>query len=169
MGSHEGAKAEVQAQILRDLGIEEEKIGAPIRASMEVVDYGKTKYGISCRFDKKVAESDTVIVVNRVKSHTSFSRTMESGLTKMVVVGLVKDQGARNVHKLGPKGLAEVLPELARITIRKSPIVYSIALVENANEELCIIEGVEPDKFLSTDERLLKLVKKIWLSCLSPN
>jgi len=159
MGSHGGASAEVQAQILRDLGIEEDKINAPIKASMEVVDYGKTKYGISCKFDKKAAESDAVIVVNRVKSHTSFPRPIESGLTKMVAVGLGKDQGARNVHKLGPKGLAEVLPELARIAIRKSPIVYGIALVENANEELCIIEGVEPDKFLSTDERLLKLAK----------
>jgi len=136
MGSHGGASAEVQAQILRDLGIEEDKINAPIKASMEVVDYGKTKYDISCKFDKKAAESDAV-----------------------VAVGLGKDQGARNVHKLGPKGLAEVLPELARIAIRKSPIVYGIALVENTNEELCIIEGVEPDKFLSTDERLLKLAK----------
>jgi hypothetical protein len=71
----------------------------------------------------------------------------------MVAVGLGKDQGACNVHKLGPKGLA-------RIAIRKSPIVYGIALVENANEELCIIEEVEPDKLLSTDERLLKLAKK---------
>jgi hypothetical protein len=160
MGSHGGAKAETQAQILRDIGIEEVKIGAPIKSSMEVVDYGKTKYGVSCKFDKIAAESDAIIVVNRVKSHTSFSRSVESGLTKMVAVGLGKDEGARNVHKLGPKGLLEVLPELARIAIQKSPIVYGIALVENANEDLCIIEGVEPDDFFSTDERLLKIAKK---------
>jgi hypothetical protein len=160
MGSHGGAKAETQAQILRDIGIEEVKIGAPIKSSMEVVDYGKTKYGVSCKFDKIAAESDAVIVVNRVKSHTSFSRSVESGLTKMVAVGLGKDEGARNVHKLGPKGLLEVLPELARIAIQKSPIMYGIALVENANENLCVIEGSEPDDFFSTDERLLKIAKQ---------
>jgi len=127
---------------------------------MEVVDYGQTKYGISCKFDKIAAESDAIIVVNRVKSHTSFSRIVESGLTKMVAVGLGKDEGARNVHKLGPKGLLEVLPELARIAIQKSPIVYGIALVENANEDICIIEGVEPEDFFYADEKLLKIAKR---------
>ncbi len=160
LGSHGGATAEGQAQILRDIGIREEVVGAPIRATMEVVDCGKTTQGISCKFDREAAGADAVVVINRVKSHTSFDRPIESGLVKMVAVGLGKAQGAYNVHKVGPyKGLGEVLPELARIALRNSPIVYGIALVENAWNELIVIEGVEPENFFETDERLLKVAK----------
>jgi hypothetical protein len=159
MGSHGGARAEDQAQILRNLGICEDVVGAPIRATMEVVEYGATSQGIPCKFDREAAGADAVLVINRVKSHTSFDRPIESGLVKMVAVGLGKAEGAHNVHKLGPKGLAEVLPELARIAIRKSPVAYGIALVENANKELIVVEGVEPENFFESDERLLQVAK----------
>jgi hypothetical protein len=102
-----------------------------------------------------------VLCINRVKSHTSFDRPIESGLTKLVAVGLGKQIGASNVHRLGPRGYIEVLPELARIAIEHSPIAYGIALVENGDEQLVVIEGVEPDDFAATDERLLKLAKTL--------
>jgi hypothetical protein len=160
MGSHGGAHAETQAQILRDLGMSEEEMGAPILSSMEVVLLGTTHQGVSCYFSRDALEMDAVVVVNRVKSHTSFDRPIESGLTKMVAVGLGKAQGARFVHRLGPVGLRDVLPELARISIAKAPIAFGVAVVENADKELIHLEGVEPEAFGSADERLLVVAKQ---------
>lgn len=160
MGSHGGADAETQAQILRDLGLSEEAMGAPIQSSMDVVHLGATSSGVPCYFSRDAAEMDAVIVLNRVKSHTSFDRPIESGLTKMVAVGLGKAQGARFVHRLGPPGLRDVLPELAAVAIETTPVAFGIALVENADKELIHLEGVEPPDFGEADERLLKLAKK---------
>jgi hypothetical protein len=161
MGSHGGATAEGQAGVLAHLGVTEASVGAPIRATMETVEYGATLQGIPCRFDRNAAEADAVLCINRVKSHTSFDRPVESGLTKLIAVGLGKQAGAQNVHRLGPRGYTEVLPALARIAIEHSPIAYGIALVENAEKQLTVVEGVEPDDFAATDERLLKLAKSL--------
>jgi hypothetical protein len=161
MGSHGGATAEGQAGVLAHLGVTEATVGAPIRATMETVEYGATLNGIPCRFDRNAAEADAVLCINRVKSHTSFDRPVESGLTKLIAVGLGKQAGAQNVHRLGPRGYTEVLPALARIAIEHAPIAFGIALVENADKELVVIEGVEPDSFAATDERLLKLAKSL--------
>jgi hypothetical protein len=161
MGSHGGATADGQAGVLAHLGVTEASVGAPVRATMETVEYGATLHGIPCRFDKNAALADAVLCINRVKSHTSFDRPIESGLTKLVAVGLGKQAGAQNVHRLGPRGYTEVLPALARIAIEHAPIAYGIALVENADKQLVVIEGVEPDDFAATDERLLKLAKSL--------
>ncbi len=161
MGSHGGATAEGQAGVLAHLGVTEETVGAPVRATMETVEYGATMHGIPCRFDKNAAGADAVLCINRVKAHTSFDRPIESGLTKLIAVGLGKQQGAQNVHRLGPRGYTEVLPALARIAIEHSPIAYGIALVENAEKQLTVIEGAEPMEFAATDERLLKLAKSL--------
>ena len=161
MGSHGGATAEGQAGVLAHLGVTEASVGAPIRATMATVEYGATLHGIPCRFDKNAAEANGVLCINRVKSHTSFDRPIESGLTKLIAVGLGKQAGAQNVHRLGPRGYTEVLPSLARIAIDNSPIAYGIALVENADKQLAVIEGVEPDDFAATDERLLKVAKTL--------
>jgi Lactate racemase N-terminal domain len=160
MGSHGGAQADTQAQILRDLGMTEEVVGAPIESSMEVLKLGTTSGGVPCYFSKAAASMDAVLIINRVKSHTSFDRPIESGLTKMVAVGLGKAQGARYVHRLGPWGLRDVLPELARISLSKAPIAFGLALVENSDKQLIRIEGVEPEDFAAADERLLVLAKK---------
>jgi hypothetical protein len=161
MGSHGGATAEGQAGVLAHLGVTEETVGAPVRATMETVEYGATLHGIPCRFDKNAAGADAVLCINRVKAHTSFDRPIESGLTKLIAVGLGKQAGAQNVHRLGPRGYTEVLPALARIAIEHSPIAYGIALVENADKQLTVIEGAEPHDFAATDERLLKLAKSL--------
>jgi hypothetical protein len=161
MGSHGGATAEGQAGVLAHLGITEASVGAPVRATMETVEYGATLHGIPSRFDKNAAEADAVVCINRVKAHTSFDRPVESGLTKLVAVGLGKQAGAQNVHRLGPRGYTEVLPALARIAIEQSPIAFGIALVETADKRLTIIEGVEPEAFAAADERLLKQAKAL--------
>jgi hypothetical protein len=155
MGSHGGGTAEGQMGVLKKLGVSEQSTGAPVLATMDTVEYGATLDGIPCRFDAHAAAADAVVIVARVKSHTSFDRPIESGLTKMVAVGLGKQAGARNVHRLGPRGYIEVLPALARIAIEHSPLAFGIALVENSRHELVTIEGVEPEDFAAADERLL--------------
>ena len=161
MGSHGGAQAEGQASVLAKLGITAEQVGAPVNATMDVVTYGVTGNGIPCYFDANAAAADAVLLIARVKSHTSFDRPVESGLSKMVTVGLGKARGAQSVHRLGPAGLRDVLPELANIAIEHSPIAYGLALVENAAKKLVTIEGVEPEHFANTDERLLKQAKSL--------
>ena len=158
MGSHGGASAAGQEQVLAKLGITEANVGAPVEATMEVVDYGATRDGIRCYFDAHAAAADAVVLIARVKSHTSFDRPIESGLCKMIAVGLGKDRGARSVHVLGPRGLSEVLPELAAIAIEHAPL-YGLALVEDSQKQLVTLEGVEPAGFFEADERLLKQAK----------
>ncbi|GHA87487.1 nickel pincer cofactor-dependent isomerase, group 22 [Modicisalibacter luteus] len=159
MGSHGGGTANGQEAVLAKLGITEATVGAPIRATMDVVEYGKTAEGIECKFDRNAAEADGIIIINRIKSHTTFDRPIESGLTKMIAVGLGKAEGARRVHKLGPRGLSEVLPNLARIALANAPITLGIGLVENANKDIVHLEGAEPDQIMATDEWLLKEAK----------
>lgn len=159
MGSHGGGTAEGQVRVLANLGLTGEALGAEIRSSMEVVDYGATEDGARCKFDRNAAGADAVVVVNRVKSHTTFDRPVESGLVKMTAVGLGKAEGARSVHRTGPRALTETLPALARIALEKSPIALGIALVENAAKQLVAVEGVPPERFFEADERLLKLAK----------
>ncbi|QJT08004.1 DUF362 domain-containing protein [Oceanidesulfovibrio marinus] len=159
MGSHGGATAEGQAGVLEALGVSQATVGAPIRATMETVDYGVTSQGIRSHFDAAAAKADAILLINRVKSHTSFERPVESGLIKMLAVGLGKAEGARNVHRLGVRGLAEVLPELAAIALKNAPVAYGLALVENRNKQLASIDGIEPEDFFMVEERLLKQAK----------
>lgn len=159
MGSHGGGTAVGQVEVLARLGMSEDYLQAPVRATMDVVDYGETPDGARCKFDANAAGADAIVVVNRVKSHTSFDRTIESGLVKMTAVGLGKAEGARAVHRTGPRGLIETLPALARLALASAPIVLGIALVENALKKLIVVEGVAPERFFEADERLLVLAK----------
>ena len=103
---------------------------------MDVVKYGTTSQGVDCVFDKNAAAADGVLAINRVKPHTSFDRPIESGLSKLVAVGLGKGQGAMNMHVLGTIGLSDVLPEITEISLRESLIFFGLALVENSDKQL---------------------------------
>ena len=161
MGSHGGGTAEGQISILGKLGITEEKVGCEIRSSMETVDYGEIEPGIRSCFDKNAAGADGVVVVNRVKAHTSFDRPIESGIVKMVAVGLGKQEGARNVHLTGPRGMSEILPKLAARALERSPIYAGLALVEDASKNLIHVGGVAAADFFTSDEELLKKAKSM--------
>jgi hypothetical protein len=161
MGSHGGGTADGQRAVLARLGMTEEFLGAPVKATMEVASFGKSEGGFECKFDKFAAEADAVVVVNRIKSHTSFDRPNESGIVKMVAVGLGKAEGARVVHRLGVAGMAETLPELARTLLERAPVAFGIALVENANKDTARIVGVEPEDFFDVDRDLLVYAKSL--------
>ncbi len=159
MGSHGGARAESQTALLAELGYTPESMGCPIESSMEVVRIGTTSQGIPVWFDKNASATAAVLVVNRIKAHTSFDRKIESGLTKMVAIGLGKAEGARSIHRLGAAGYLEVLPEWANIAIAEAPIAYAIGIVENADKKAAVIEGAEPEDIAAVDARLLPTAK----------
>lgn len=159
MGSHGGGTAEGQAEVLANLGITDESMGCPVRATMETAQYGKIEGGFTCHFDANAAGADGVLVINRVKAHTSFDRPVESGLSKMLAVGLGKAEGARQVHMVGPRGLAETLPRLAARIVERAPLCAGLALVETADKHLHHIEAVAPRDFAETDARLLTMAK----------
>ncbi len=159
MGSHGGGAAEGQAAVLAHLGITEDTMGCPVRATMETVQYGRIEGGFTCHFDANAAGADGILVINRVKAHTSFDRPIESGLTKMLAVGLGKAEGARQVHMAGPRGLAETLPRLAARVVERAPLCAGLALVETAGKQIHHVEVVAPQEFADTDARLLKMAK----------
>ena len=160
MGSHGGGSAEGQIAVLAKLGVTEQTMGCAIRATMDTVQYGTLPDGTLCHFDAHAAHADGVLVINRVKAHTSFDRPIESGLTKMLAVGLGKAGGAGQVHMIGPRGLADTLPELAARIIENAPLTAGLALVENAHKQLHHIETVAPRDFAAADIRLLTLAKQ---------
>ncbi len=159
MGSHGGATAEGQREVLHHLGITEEAMGAPIRSSMEVVKIDQLPNGLPVYVDKYASEADAIIVINRVKPHTAFRGPIESGIMKMISIGLGKQKGAEACHQLGFKYMAENVPAMARIMLDKLPIVFGIALVENAYDQTCIVEVLPAEQIEEREIELLKIAK----------
>ncbi len=157
MGSHGGATPEGQKEVLASYGVTEETMGVSIEASMEVVQLGETESGTPVYFSKPAYEADGVVVAARVKNHTNFRGPVESGLMKMMVIGLGKHRGATYVHKLGFQRFRTLIPEVGRAIIERAPITCGLALVENGYHEQMIIRAVTPDKIEETDIELLKV------------
>lgn len=137
MGSHGGATAEGQRRILTAHGITEENCNCPVRSTMEVKNVGETPDGQAVFIDRYAAEADGIVVVNRIKPHTDFQFTYESGLMKMMAIGLGKQYGAQQCHSRGVYCLPEQIEMFARCILEKTPIVFGVGLVENAYDELC--------------------------------
>ncbi len=162
MGSHGGGTAEGQLEILESLKVTEESIGAPILSSMEVVEIGKSRFGFPVLVDKNAAEADGVIVVNRVKPHTEFEGPIESGLMKMMAIGMGKHKGCIQVHKQTINyRYVEVIPEIGRVILENVPILFGVALVENVYDETAIIKAILPSQFRIEEERLLTEAKRL--------
>jgi hypothetical protein len=161
MGSHGGGTAEGQVEILAELGVTEERVGAPIRSSMETVVIGQTGDGMAVHFDRNAHAADAVVVVNRVKKHTDITAPLESGLIKMIAIGLGKKAQADLIHAYGAPGLRRYIPEVARIALARAPIALGIATLENGYEETAEIHGWEPDQIEAGERRLLARNKRI--------
>jgi len=160
MGSHGGATAEGQREVLAGYGITEDAVGAPIRSSMEVVQVPAGDLPTPVFFDRLAYEADGVILVNRVKPHTSFRGRYESGLMKMMAIGLGKDAGARAIHALGVRGLREVMPAVAGHILRIGKILLGVAVVENAREEVALVRVLPPDRIPEEEPRLLEQARR---------
>jgi hypothetical protein len=156
MGSHGGATGEGQKRIIEHYGITEAAMDAPIKSSMEVVKIGTTPDGVPVLLDRNAFEADHIIVVNRVKPHTDFKAEIESGLIKMMAIGLGKQKAADHYHNVFMHlGHYRVLTSVAREIIRQCPIAFGLAVVENQRDETEIIQAILPDKIEETERELL--------------
>lgn len=162
MGSHGGATAEGQIMVLETLGITEESVGAPIQSSMEVVQLGTTECGIPVLIDKVAAESDGIVLLHRVKAHTDFDGPIESGMMKLITVGLGKHKGAQMAHRFAVKrGFNNVIPVVARYVLQNASILFGLGLVENFYHDTAIIKAVKPEDIETVEQELLRASKKM--------
>lgn len=155
MGSHGGATAEGQVEVLDGLGVTEESTGCEIRSSMEVVEIGVTSAGIPVYLDKHAYHADGIIIMGRVKPHTDFKKDIESGVLKMASIGIGKHKQALALHTYGIKGIRDMMPEVGKVAIKNSKTLFGIAIVENAHEETAIIEAIEPERIEERERELL--------------
>ena len=161
MGSHGGATAEGQVEILRSLGVTEEFCGAPIRSSMDVVQLGETARGVPVYMDKLSHESDGVVVVNRIKAHTDFRGPFESGLLKMASIGLGKHKQALALHGYGVQGIRDFMVEVGREVVDSGKVLFGVASVENGYDEPAYLEAIPPENIPRREEELLEEYKKL--------
>lgn len=159
MGSHGGATAEGQKAVLEHLGVKEEVVGAEIRSSMEVIKIDELENGLPIYVDKLASEADGIVVINRVKPHTAFRGPFESGIMKMISIGLGKQKGAEACHQLGFKHMAEHVPAMAKIIIDKMPILFAVASVENAYDRIKILEVLLPEDIEAREPTLQEISK----------
>lgn len=156
MGSHGGATAEGQRAVLEKLGISERCMGVPVVPDMGTVAVSHLANGTKIFFSQKALEADHIVVINRVKLHTKFRADIESGLCKMLTIGLGKAQGAEEFHRRAVTHSFSIIEEAAGIVLKKCKILFGLALLEDGSGNLARIEAVLPESFIPTEKRLLK-------------
>jgi len=161
MGSHGGATAEGQQEVLAHLGVTEESVNCEIRSSMEVIKLGELPNGLPVYVDKFAAAADGIVVINRIKPHTAFRGPVESGIMKMISIGLGKQKGAEACHQLGFKYMAENVPAMAKMIMSQKPILFGVATVENAFDKIAVVEVLTPAEIEVKEEQLQIQAKQL--------
>lgn len=161
MGSHGGATPAGQIEVLAGLGISEETVGCPIHATMEVIDTGMTSTGLPAYIDKNVYEADGLIITNRTKVHTDFHGPHESGLLKMLAIGLGKETGARTIHQQSTVGLRDYMPVIAQHLINSVNFVAGFGVVEDGYHSVARLEGFTAETVVEGDQRLLQQSREL--------
>lgn len=156
MGSHGGSTAAGQREILKGYGITEEYLQCPILSSMEVKKIGVNDEGKDVYIDKYAAESDGIVIGCRIKPHTAFRGPYESGIMKMMAIGLGKQYGAQVCHEAGFKHMAKNVPLFGKAIIRHAPVLFAVPTIENAYDETCKIVAVNADEIEEMEPALLK-------------
>ncbi len=159
MGSHGGATAAGQRELLRLYGVTDEAIGAPVRATMDVVELPAGSLRHRIFMDRHAYESDGVILINRIKPHTDYHGKYESGLMKMTLIGLGKLEGALAVHNFGVRGLREMIGPGARQVLASGKILGGIGLVENAYHQTMVLKGLKAEEIPNQEPVLLDIAK----------
>lgn len=155
MGSHGGATAAGQIEVLASLGVTESSAGCPIISSMDVVELGVLNNGLPVLIDKHAYEADGIVVINRIKAHNAFTGPIESGLSKMITIGLGKQKGADSCHMFGFQLMAEHILEMTRIKLEKASFLFGVGTVENAYDRIARIAVALPGEIIETDRKLL--------------
>ena len=162
MGSHGGATAQGQKKILAHYGVTREALGVPVKSSMQVIQVGTTSQGIPVYLDRYASQADHIVVLNRVKPHTDFKGKIESGLMKIMAIGLGKQKGADLYHNAIVRlGHYPVLTSVAQVILQKCPIAFGLALVENQRDETEIIRAIPAAAIEKTEAQLLRKAKRL--------
>ena len=161
MGSHGGGSAAGQRNMLESMGFTESYVEAPIRSSMEVVQLGTTDRGLPVYIDRYAHEANAIIIFNRIKPHVSFRGNFESGLMKMIAIGLGKQKGAEACHELGFETMEQNIIDIARISLNKSRISFAVGLIENAYHETCSIEILDKEQIEQKEPALQQRAKDL--------
>ena len=163
MGSHGGATAEGQAKLLASLGVSDVEMGCEVNASMETVALGTTSDGIEVHFDRVASTADHVILVNRIKPHTRLVGQYESGLVKMLMIGLGKHRGAALYHQVFAKydyHLDRIAPEIVTMILNRMPVTSGVAIVEDAYDDTSHVEVVPAERFIDDEPRILQVARQ---------
>ncbi|REK19188.1 MAG: DUF2088 domain-containing protein [Planctomycetota bacterium] len=162
MGSHGGGTAEGQRQVIASYGVTEEFCGCPIRSSMETVVVCQTAEGFDVHFDRNAYEADHVLVANRIKPHTGFVGDLESGLMKMMLIGLGKHEGAKVYHRaIHDYSFGQIVRSVGARVLESCGIVGGLAVVENGYDQTAYVQAVAPEEFEAREKELLVLAKKL--------
>ncbi len=161
MGSHGGATSEGQRELLAGYGITPEAMGVEVRTDMDVVELGTNSVGLPIYFDRNANEADGIVLINRVKPHTDFTGTYESGVLKMLTIGLGKREGATQVHKLGMRGLREVLPSVMGFLVKNTKFALGLAILENVEDMPAEIVPLEPETIIEVEPTLLQRARNL--------
>lgn len=156
MGSHGGGTAEGQLRIIQSYGITEENVGCPVKSTMETVCVGKSKEGHNVHVDRYAFEADGIIVIGKIRPHTGFDARFESGLMKMMAIGLGKQHGASVCHNAGAKYLGKNIPMLANVILEKCNILFALGIIENAYHHTHMLKMIPAKSIPRKEPSLLK-------------
>lgn len=161
MGSHGGATAEGQKAILCEYGITEESMGVPILSTMETVSLGRADNGMEVRMDRNACQADGIIVFNRIKAHTGFRGPVESGLMKMITIGLGKQHGASICHSDIPEKMSDNIQAIATYAIAHTNILFAVGVVEDAYHDTAMIKAMAANDIFKTEQEMLNMSKSM--------
>ena len=162
MGSHGGATAEGQTAMLAHYDVTETFTGAPVLSSMDTVEISRTRDGVPVFIDKNAFEADGIIVVNRIKPHTKFKAPIESGLMKMMAIGIGKQKGAEYYHKAAIQyTFPKIIIDAGREVLKKAPVLCGLGLVENGYDQTAVIAALLPEELEEREKELLVLAKRM--------
>ncbi|RIV20214.1 DUF2088 domain-containing protein [Alicyclobacillaceae bacterium I2511] len=161
MGSHGGATAQGQQAMLAHLGITEQTMGVPVRATMETLQVGTSAAGLPVYVDREAANADGIVWINRIKPHTSFRGTVESGLLKMMVIGFGKQKGADVAHVAGFGALVERLLDIAPVIQHSLPLWFAVGVLENAQDATAKVVALSPEQLLDQEPQLLAEARRL--------
>jgi hypothetical protein len=161
MGSHGGATPHGQRELLASYGIDEAHLGVRVVTDMDAAQIGTNSWGQPVWWDKNALAADGVVTVSRVKPHTDFRAPFESGILKMLVIGLGKRHGADQHHSFGTRGLRDMMPESAKVIVEKTPFLGGLAVLENANEQTAHLEVIDRDDLFAKEPPLLDRARQI--------
>ena len=159
MGSHGGGCEEGQREVLAGYGITEENLGVPVVTTVDTVHLGDCANGRPIWFDRAAFEADLIGPINRIKLHTDFVGPLQSGLCKMLVIGLGNHKGCSAAHEEDPEHFADIIEETASIILEKAPVGFGVAILENAYDQTYLVETVPAENFIPREKELVRIAK----------